>query len=127
MRTPYFILIELVVGAALYYLFRTYGNDYVFFASYIVLQYIVVATAWNILGGYCGYVNFGSAGFFALGAYSSVFFYNIGQQMDELFSEQTAGLLHYIFPMPVPVLIVIGGVVAGLVGMSHRVSNVPKV
>ena len=37
----------------------------------------MLATAWNILGGYCGYVNFGSAAFFALGAYSSVFMYKI--------------------------------------------------
>ena len=48
------------------------GNDYLFFAGYTVLQFIVLATAWNILGGYCGYVNFGSAAFFAIGAYSSV-------------------------------------------------------
>src|SRR5882762_7551595 len=48
------------------------GNDYVFFAGYVVLQYVVLATAWNILGGYTGYVNFGSAAFFALGAYSTV-------------------------------------------------------
>ena len=44
-----------------------------FFAGYTVLQFIVLATAWNILGGYTGYVNFGSAAFFALGAYTSVF------------------------------------------------------
>ena len=37
-----------------------------------MLQYIVLATAWNILGGYTGYVNFGIAAFFALGAYSTV-------------------------------------------------------
>ncbi len=118
MRTPVFILIEVVVGAALYLLFRNYGNDYVFFAGYTVLQYIVLATAWNILGGYCGYVNFGSAGFFALGAYSSVFLYNIGQSLDDLVPEWLAGPLHYIFPMPVPVMIVIGGAVAGLVGLG---------
>ena len=35
-----------------------------------MLQYIVLATAWNILGGYTGYVNFGTAAFFALGAYT---------------------------------------------------------
>ena len=118
MRTPVFILVQAVVGLAVYLLFDNFGNDYWFFAGYTVLQYIVLATAWNILGGYCGYVNFGSAGFFALGAYSSVFFYNIGQQMDDLFSEQTAGLLHYIFPLPVPILILFGGAVAGLVGLG---------
>ncbi|MEJ2374281.1 MAG: branched-chain amino acid ABC transporter permease [Pseudolabrys sp.] len=118
MRTPLFILLEVVFGAALYLLFRKYGNDYVFFAGYTVLQYVVLATAWNILGGYCGYVNFGSAGFFAIGAYSSVFLYTVGQSLDDLFSEHTAGLLHHIFPIPVPILIVIGGVMAGLVGLG---------
>ena len=56
------------VGAALFGASLLVKNDYVFFAGYVVLQYIVLATAWNILGGYCGYVNFGSAAFFALGA-----------------------------------------------------------
>ena len=79
------------VAAALYLLCRHYGNDYVFFAGYTVLQYIVLATAWNILGGYCGYVNFGSAGFFAIGAYSSVFFYTVGQNVDDLVPGFLAG------------------------------------
>jgi branched-chain amino acid transport system permease protein len=59
----------------------------------------VLATAWNILGGYCGYVNFGSAAFFALGAYSSVF-------------------MHKFFPLPVPLLIVMSAVVSGVVGLG---------
>ena len=29
---------------------------------FVVLQFVVLATAWNILGGYAGYVNFGTAG-----------------------------------------------------------------
>ena len=43
-------------------------NEYYFFAGYVVLQFVVLATAWNILGGYAGYVNFGSGAFFAVGA-----------------------------------------------------------
>ncbi len=39
-------------------------NEFIYFAGYVVLQYVILATAWNILGGYTGYVNFGSAGFF---------------------------------------------------------------
>jgi len=50
----------------------TIKNEYFFFAGYIVLMSIVLATAWNILGGYAGYVNFGTAAFFGLGAYTSV-------------------------------------------------------
>jgi branched-chain amino acid transport system permease protein len=47
-------------------------NQYYYFAAYVVLQYVVLATAWNILGGYTGYVNFGTSAFFALGAYTAV-------------------------------------------------------
>ena len=47
-------------------------NEYVFFAGYVVLQFVVLATAWNILGGYAGYVNFGTAAFFGIGSYTSV-------------------------------------------------------
>ena len=50
-------------------------NEYYFVAGYLVLQGLIMATAWNILGGFTGYVNFGSAGFFAMGAYTSVVLY----------------------------------------------------
>jgi branched-chain amino acid transport system permease protein len=94
-----FILITLAAAAAVFAVAQFVSNNYLFFAGYTVLQFIVLATAWNILGGYCGYVNFGSAAFFALGAYSSVFF-------------------HKAFQMPVPVLILIGGIVSGVVGFG---------
>ena len=51
---------------------RLVGNEYAWFAGYFILQYIVLATAWNILGGYAGYVNFGAAGFMAVGAYATI-------------------------------------------------------
>src|SRR5262249_28020956 len=98
-RTPLFLLISTVVGAAIFGAARLIENDYVFFAGYVVLQFVVLATAWNILGGYTGYVNFGSAAFFALGAYSSVF-------------------LHKYHPLPIPVLIVVGGVISAIVGLG---------
>ena len=75
MRTPLFLVVCLVVAAAVFAAAVAVGNDYVFFAGYVVLQYVVLSTAWNILGGYCGYVNFGTAAFFALGAYSTVAIY----------------------------------------------------
>jgi branched-chain amino acid transport system permease protein len=94
-----FVLICTAVGGVVFAAARLVGNDYVFFAGYTVLQFIVLATAWNILGGYTGYVNFGSAAFFALGAYSTVFW-------------------HKFYPLPVPVLVVFGAVVSGLVGLG---------
>src|SRR3954471_6322540 len=47
-------------------------NEYFFFAGYVVLTAVVLATAWNILGGYAGYVNFGTPAFFGIGAYTGV-------------------------------------------------------
>lgn len=72
--------------------------DYFYYASYIILQYVVLATAWNILGGYCGYVNFGSAAFFAIGAYATVF-------------------MSKALPLPLPLLILIGGAASGIAGL----------
>ncbi|MGZ5088122.1 MAG: branched-chain amino acid ABC transporter permease [Usitatibacter sp.] len=74
-------------------------NDYYFSAAYTVLQFVILATAWNILGGYAGYVNFGSAAFFAVGAYSSVFLYKAAHA-------------------PLFVMIVVGTVAAGLLGLA---------
>lgn len=37
----------------------------------IVVMYIALAQGWNILGGYAGYVNFGMAMFFGVGAYTT--------------------------------------------------------
>lgn len=48
---------------------------YFYFAAYIILQYVVLATAWNILGGYAGYVNFGVSAFFGIGAYLSAYLF----------------------------------------------------
>ncbi len=105
MRTPAFFIICLVVAALVFGASVAIGNDYIFFAGYVVLQYVVLSTAWNILGGYCGYVNFGTAAFFALGAYSSVAIYKLVTEND-------------FFRMPMPVLILIGGAVAGIVGFG---------
>ena len=106
MRTPLFLVICLAVAAAVFAGAVAVGNDYVFFAGYVILQYVVLSTAWNILGGYCGYVNFGSAAFFALGAYSTVAIYKLIGAND----------LPHIVPMPV--LMLVGGVVSGVVGFG---------
>jgi branched-chain amino acid transport system permease protein len=98
-RSASFVLACVVVAAVVFAGARAAGNDYVFFAGYTVLQFVVLATAWNILGGYTGYVNFGTAAFFALGAYATVFF-------------------HKFYPLPIPVLVVIGAAVSGLVGLG---------
>jgi branched-chain amino acid transport system permease protein len=110
-RTLTFFLICLAVAAAVFVLARLVDNDYLFFAGYVVLQYIVLATAWNILGGYTGYVNFGSAAFFALGAYASVF-------LHKAFPVVTTYFLDQPYALPIPALILIGAVISGIVGLG---------
>ncbi len=66
------------IGAALFLVAvalatQVIGNEYPFFAGYVILQFIVLAVAWSILGGYAGYVNFGTSAFFGVGVYTAVF------------------------------------------------------
>lgn len=74
-------------------------NEYVFFAGYTVLTFVVLATAWNILGGYAGYVNFGTPAFFGLGVY-------------------TAAVLYKAFAAPLLVQIAAAAVMSGLLGLA---------
>ena len=64
----------LFLGAALL-MTQLIGNQYPFFAGYVILQFIVLAVSWSILGGYAGYVNFGTAAFFGMGVYTAVFLF----------------------------------------------------
>ncbi|HVH81944.1 MAG TPA: branched-chain amino acid ABC transporter permease [Stellaceae bacterium] len=112
MRAPVFWAIIIVVGLAFVVLSRTLiANEYFYFAGYVVLEYIVLSTAWNILGGYTGYTNFGTGAFFASGAYSSAVLHKL------------PALVHNVFgvtmvPIPLPVMIVVGGIVSGLMGLG---------
>jgi branched-chain amino acid transport system permease protein len=76
-----------------------YVSEYYYLATYTILQFIVLGTAWNILGGYGGYVNFGTAGFFAIGCYTTI-------------------VLNKIFPMPLFFEMLAAAVTAGLVGLG---------
>ncbi len=72
MRTRVFLLILIAAAAVVFYGARWVSNDYVFFAGYTVLQFVVLATAWNIK----------------------------------------------LYPLPIPLLIAIGGIVSGIVGLG---------
>jgi len=74
-------------------------NEYYYNALYLILQGALMAIAWNILGGFTGYVNFGSAGFFAIGAYTTV-------------------VLNKAFGLPLPLMILAAGLLGGLVGLG---------
>ncbi len=75
MRTPAFIASAALVVAGGFLAPRIILNPFYFFAGYFVLQYVVIATGWNILGGYAGYTNFGASAFFGAGAYAAAFLF----------------------------------------------------
>jgi len=77
------------------------SNEYYFNALYVILQGAIMAVAWNVLGGFTGYVNFGSAGFFAVGAYTSI---ALGKAFGPSF--------------PLPVMIAVAALVCGLIGLG---------
>jgi branched-chain amino acid transport system permease protein len=118
MRSWTFFLVALGAGIVFFVGVLLLRSDYLFFAGYVVLQYIVLATAWNILGGYCGYVNFGTAAFFALGAYSSVALHKLGGNIDKYASGIVADGLRLLLPMPIPLMMLVGGVVSGIIGFG---------
>src|SRR5438093_3012121 len=98
-RSARTLLVGLAVVGAGILLAALRVNPYVYFAGYVILQYVVIATAWNILGGYAGYVNFGTPAFFALGAYTAIF-------------------LIEAYKAPLPVLILAGGLVSAVLGLG---------
>ncbi len=85
-------------------------NPFYFFAGYVILQYVTIATGWNILGGYAGYINFGAAGFFGAGVYLSAFLFTT-----------------YELPLPLCILAaaLLGGILGVLMGyLTLRIQGV---
>src|SRR5246500_4145786 len=74
-------------------------NEYPFFAGYVILQFVVLSVAWTILGGYAGYVNFGTNAFFGVGVYTAV-------------------LLIQAYTAPLGVQIAAAALVGGLLGLG---------
>jgi branched-chain amino acid transport system permease protein len=94
-----FLAIAVVVAAAVFGFAAWLNLDYLFFAGYVILQYVVLAIAWNILGGYTGYMNLGVSAFFAIGAYTTV-------------------ALETALKLPLPLTIPAAGIVSGVTGLG---------
>src|SRR6476620_11103249 len=118
MRPWKFSLLALAVGVVVFALALLLGSGYLFFAGYVVLQFIVLATAWNILGGYCGYVNFGSAAFFAIGTYTPVALQKVGANSGRFLSGTFGEFLQPLFPLSIPTAVIVSGTIAGVIGLG---------
>jgi branched-chain amino acid transport system permease protein len=85
--------------AVVFFMTQSLRNEYPFFAGYVILQFIVLSVAWTILGGYAGYVNFGTNAFFGVGVYTAV-------------------LLFKALGAPLGIQILAAAVVGGLLGLG---------
>lgn len=89
----------IVVGAALLLSFPLVApNPYVLSVGVVILNYAVLATGWNFVGGFTGYISLGQAAYFGLGAYGT-------------------GLLIRFFEVPSFVAWLLGGVIVAVLSV----------
>lgn len=96
-RVWFFLGISLVATLALFPLFR----PPVYFLSFLfqIFLYISIASAWNLIGGYAGYLSFGHVAFFGIGAYATAMMSNAFDlsSVGTLLSSIPAGLVAAVF------------------------------
>src|SRR5512137_2185195 len=64
------------IGLALLAVLPLFGlSSYFMHIAILVIMWSVIGMAWNLLGGFCGQVSFGHAGFFGAGAYTAGMLY----------------------------------------------------
>ena len=99
MRRYHLVIWAIAVTVAGVLMTQFFKVGYVYFAGTQILQFIILATAWNLLGGYVGYVNFGVAAFFGLGAY-------------------TAAVMILFLKLNIFFAMLAGGIVSGILGLG---------
>lgn len=106
MKNTRFIIISILLVVAAFLITRYFHNRYYYLAGFTILQYIILSQGWNILGGYTGYVNFGTGAFFGVGAYAAA-------MVIKTFK------LGKVAPfLELPLIFIAGGICAALLGLG---------
>jgi branched-chain amino acid transport system permease protein len=107
------VVLGLLVLLAIFPLFQIKYNGYNYWLHMMlyVFLYVTMATSWNMIGGYAGYISLGHNVFFGIGAYLSgmVFVY---LQISPFLTAPLAG-----------VLTMVGGLLFGLIALRTRGST----
>jgi branched-chain amino acid transport system permease protein len=74
-KRNWFLLAILGLGGVAVVAIPLFLGGYFQHVLILIMMWITMATAWNLLGGYCGQVSFGHAVFFGLGAYGGGLLY----------------------------------------------------
>ncbi len=73
MKKNIFIIILLIIGIVIPFV----TNNFILRFATDILLFAIMASAWNIIGGYTGYASFGNVVFFGIGAYITAIFMNL--------------------------------------------------
>jgi branched-chain amino acid transport system permease protein len=107
-RTYALLAIVLLLAAFPITQFIWGGMNYWLHMALYTLMYIAMASSWNIIGGYAGYVSLGHSVFFALGAYVSGMLFAY-YDISPFLSAPLAGLAAFIV-----------GFIVGLISLRTR-------
>lgn len=88
-----------VVTALFFMLVPFVGSIYAVSVAFSILLFGVLAASWNIISGYTGYISFGHAAFFGLGAYSGALLI-VKQGFDPLMAIAAAGVITTLVSIP---------------------------
>ncbi len=92
----------LALGVLMLATLPLWGTGYVLSLLFLTFMYAAMASSWNLISGYTGYVSFGHAAFFGIGAYTS------GILLTKKLAQLSA---------PWPVAVLVAGVVAALLAL----------
>jgi len=74
----FLIFVVCLIETVAAFLPTVFKEWYFYYAAYRVLYFVILAYAWNMLGGYCGFMNFGVGAFAGVSAYASAYLLKIG-------------------------------------------------
>ncbi len=110
-------LVALGVGLALALVpLAVPGNITVLNLGFFTFLYVAQGLAWNILGGYAGYISFGYGAFFGLGAYTTALLWLAG--WSPVLTYPVAGLVAAVFSL------VVGAPTLRLVGPYFSIATI---
>jgi branched-chain amino acid transport system permease protein len=92
----------LVVGVVVALLFLAIpfvSNRYIVSLGFSILLFGTLAASWNILSGYTGYISFGHAAFFGLGAYAGGLLI-VKQGVNPILGILLAGIITFLISLP---------------------------
>jgi branched-chain amino acid transport system permease protein len=93
--------VTLVAGTVAVLLFPvTAGDAFILSVGVVIISYAVLATSWNFVGGFTGYISLGHAAYYGLGAYATALMI-VKADVPPFLAMLLAGLLVAVLAVPI--------------------------